>query len=74
MPAKASIPWPELLNALFQASRSEEPVQREAAFRIFKGTPGIIERQHEEIVISAFTMGFKDSDPSVCSFDMSYPR
>jgi importin-5 len=40
-------------------------VQREAAFRIFKGTPGIIEKQHEDIVIGAFNTGFKDSDASV---------
>jgi hypothetical protein len=57
--------WPELLGALFQASQSADPGQREGAFRIFATTPGIIERQHEETVLAAFAKGFKDDDVSV---------
>ena len=57
--------WPSLLGALFQASQSAEAGQREAAFRIFATTPGIIEKQHEEVVLAAFTKGFKDGDVSV---------
>jgi importin-5 len=58
-------PWPELLQALLQCSQSTDASQREAAFRIFSTTPGIIEKQHEEFVVTAFTRGFKDSDSSV---------
>ncbi|KAI9680821.1 MAG: hypothetical protein M1817_004261 [Caeruleum heppii] len=57
--------WPELLGVLFQASQSSEPGQREGAFRIFATTPGIIEKQHEETVLAAFTKGFKDDDVNV---------
>lgn len=57
--------WGELLGALFQASQSTESGQREVAFRIFATTPGIIEKQHEEVVLAAFTKGFQDSEPSV---------
>ncbi len=44
------------------ASQSPDAGQREGAFRIFTATPGIIEKQHEETVLGAFTKGFKDSD------------
>ncbi|KAK8243541.1 armadillo-type protein [Phyllosticta capitalensis] len=57
--------WPELLGALFKASQSPEPGQRENAFRIFATTPGIIEKQHEDTVLGAFTQGFKDDNISV---------
>ncbi|KAH7138026.1 armadillo-type protein [Dendryphion nanum] len=59
------VPWPELLGALFGASRSNDAGQRETAFRIFSTTPGIIEEQHEEVVQAAFKGGFTDSDTSV---------
>lgn len=58
-------PWPELLGALFNASQSADAGQREAAFRIFTTTPGIIEAQHEDTVLGAFTKGFKDDDTTV---------
>lgn len=57
--------WPELLQALFVASQSQDVGQRESAFRIFTTTPGIIEQQHENAVIGSFTKGFKDPDVSV---------
>jgi len=44
------------------ASQSPDAGQREGAYRIFTATPGIIEKQHEETVLGAFTKGFKDSD------------
>ncbi|KAF2443953.1 importin subunit beta-3 [Karstenula rhodostoma CBS 690.94] len=59
------VAWDELLGALFQASQSNDAGQRETAFRIFSTTPGIIEKQHEEVVITAFKGGFGDSDTSV---------
>jgi len=60
--------WPELLGALFQCSQSAEVGQRETAFRIFATTPDIIEKQHEQAVLGAFTKGFKDTDTTVCLF------
>lgn len=50
---------------LFQASQSPESGVREAAFRIFTTTPGIIEKQHEDAVIGVFTKGFRDDNISV---------
>lgn len=59
--------WDDLLAALFAASQSADAGQREAAFRIFATTPGIIEKQHEAVVLGAFTKGFKDTDVAVCA-------
>ncbi|KAF2641308.1 ARM repeat-containing protein [Massarina eburnea CBS 473.64] len=59
------VPWPELLGGLFQASQSNDAGLRETAFRIFSTTPGIIEAQHEEVVLAAFKGGFGDSDSPV---------
>ena len=57
--------WTELLQVLFDASQSPDAGQREGAFRIFTTTPGIIEKQHENIVLEVFTKGFKDVNVSV---------
>lgn len=57
--------WPELLGALFTLSNSEDAGQRENAYRVFATTPGIIEKQHEDTVLSAFTKGFKDDHVAV---------
>lgn len=57
--------WPELLGALFTLSNSQEEGQREIAYRIFATTPTIIEKQHEDTVLSAFTKGFKDENVNV---------
>lgn len=54
-----------MLGVLFTLSISPEVGQREIAYRIFSTTPGIIEKQHEDTVLSAFTKGFKDDDVSV---------
>lgn len=62
---KSDEKWPELLQSLFVASQSPDVGQRESAFRIFTTTPGIIEQQHESVVIGSFTKGFKDPDVSV---------
>lgn len=58
--------WPELLSILFQASQSPEAGLREAAFRIFSTTPGIIEKPHEDAVVGVFSKGFKDDNIAVC--------
>ncbi|KAI9052596.1 hypothetical protein LZ554_003939 [Drepanopeziza brunnea f. sp. 'monogermtubi'] len=57
--------WPEILGVLFTLSMSSQVGQREIAYRIFSATPGIIEKQHEDTVLSAFTKGFKDEDIQV---------
>lgn len=55
-----------MLGVLFQASQSPEAGLREAAFRIFSTTPGIIEKSHEDAVVGVFSKGFKDDVVSVC--------
>jgi hypothetical protein len=62
--------WNDLLGALFHSSQAPDAGQRETAFRIFATTPGIIERQHEEVVLTAFTRGFKDPDTNVDGYIM----
>lgn len=57
--------WPDLLNGLYQASQSPDPALRESAFRIFETTPGIIEKQHEEVITAVFQKGIKDEDMGV---------
>ncbi len=57
---------------LFQASQSTSASQREGAFRIFATTPGIIEKQHEDTVLAAFTKGFEDEDVSVRLLIITY--
>jgi hypothetical protein len=57
--------WPELLGALFTLSNSQDEGQRENAYRIFATTPEIIEKQHEDTVLSAFAKGFKDENVNV---------
>ncbi|TGZ80208.1 ARM repeat-containing protein [Ascodesmis nigricans] len=63
--ADADEPWPELLQALFQASKSPDPSHREGAFRIFTTTPGIIEKQHGDVVQKVFQEGFADPNKEV---------
>ncbi|KAF8458280.1 armadillo-type protein [Kalaharituber pfeilii] len=57
--------WPELLGALFQASKSPDESHREGAFRIFATTPNIIGRQHADAVRGAFQTGFTDESLKV---------
>lgn len=57
--------WPELLGVLFQASQSADPGLRDSSFRIFATTPGIIEKQHEEMVHGVFSKGASDENISV---------
>lgn len=66
-PVNTGEQWPELLGALFQSSQSPDPNVRECAFRIFTTTPGIIERQHENVVQEVFGKAFRDDSVNVCS-------
>jgi hypothetical protein len=71
MLTSVGVAWPELLGALFQASQSPDAAQRETAFRIFSTTPQIIEKQHEDVVVTAFNGGFRDSETTVRCADTS---
>jgi importin-5 len=62
------------LGVLFTLSISQDVGQREIAYRIFSTTPGIIEKQHEDTVLSAFTKGFKDDDVTVWSSFYMAPK
>ncbi|KAB8292948.1 hypothetical protein EYC80_007312 [Monilinia laxa] len=57
--------WPEILGVLSTLSSSQLSGQREIAYRIFATTPGIIEKQHEDTVLTAFKGGFKDTETEV---------
>ncbi|KAM7221543.1 Armadillo-type fold [Rhypophila decipiens] len=57
--------WPELLQSLFALSQDADSGKREIAFRVFKTTPGIIGKQHEDNVAHAFTVAFKDDSVAV---------
>ncbi|TGO38032.1 hypothetical protein BHYA_0083g00110 [Botrytis hyacinthi] len=57
--------WPEILGVLSTLSSSQIAGQREIAFRIFSTTPGIIEKQHEDTVLTAFKNGFQDTETAV---------
>ncbi|KAI9654317.1 MAG: hypothetical protein M1829_000938 [Trizodia sp. TS-e1964] len=57
--------WPQLLEALFEASQSINASQREMSFRIFATTPGIIQSEHQTSILAAFSKGFKDEEVAV---------
>ncbi|KAK9472625.1 armadillo-type protein [Dipodascopsis tothii] len=57
--------WPELLEILFQLSKSNDAGQREAAFRIFTAAPEIIGKPHIQAVAQIFSAGFHDPDEGV---------
>ncbi len=58
--------WTELLQVLFTLSQAPDAGKRETAFRVFTTTPGIIEKQHEDMVAQAFAQAFKDESVAVC--------
>jgi hypothetical protein len=58
--------WTELLQVLFTLSQAPDAGKRETAFRVFTTTPGIIEKQHEDMVAQAFAQAFKDDSVAVC--------
>lgn len=61
----AALSWPDLLQVLFTLSQAPDVGKRETAFRVFKTTPGIIEKQHEDAVAQAFAAAFKDDSVAV---------
>ncbi|KAK9371995.1 armadillo-type protein [Lipomyces chichibuensis] len=57
--------WPELLEVLFQATKSPAAGLREAAFRIFAASPTIISKQHLPAVANVFREAFQDPSEDV---------
>lgn len=57
--------WPELLPALFNASKSENASIRECAFRIFSATPAIVSLEMIPSLGPVFEAGFSDSNEKV---------
>jgi importin-5 len=58
-------PWPELLNALFQSTKSAQPAHRESAFRVFAALPTLVDKQHIDLLKSLFLQGLQDPAPKV---------
>lgn len=57
--------WPELLPALFNASKNQEESIRECSFRIFSATPGIVSLEMISSLSPVFETGFNDSSEKV---------
>ena len=60
--------WHELLNALFQSTKSPEAAHRESAFRVFAALPTLVDKQHIDLLKDVFLAGLQDQAPQV------YPR
>ena len=58
-------PWNELLNALFQSTKSPEPAHRESAFRVFAALPSIVDKSHVDLLRGVFLEGLQDRAPQV---------
>jgi importin-5 len=58
--------WHELLNALFQSTKSPEAAHRESAFRVFAALPTLVEKQHLDLLKDVFLVGLQDQAPQVC--------
>ncbi|KAH3667090.1 hypothetical protein WICMUC_005437, partial [Wickerhamomyces mucosus] len=65
--AKDDVPgeWPELLPALFNATKNEDPSFRESAFRIFTSNPGLIDLQYINEILPVYHSGFEDGNDDV---------
>jgi len=57
--------WHELLNALFQSTKSVEAAHRESAFRIFAALPTLVDTSHSDVLQSVFLAGLTDPTPDV---------
>ncbi|KAF9578472.1 hypothetical protein BGW38_005703, partial [Lunasporangiospora selenospora] len=58
-------PWPELLPALFECTKSPSAEHRESAFRIFTSVPNLISGQHVDILKSVFANSLRDENLQV---------
>jgi len=57
--------WHELLNALFQSTKSPEAAHRESAFRVFAALPTLVDISHADVLQSVFLAGLTDPTPEV---------
>jgi hypothetical protein len=53
-------PWHELLNALFQSTKSPEAAHRESAFRVFASLPNLVDPDHIDVLKNVFLAGLQD--------------
>jgi importin-5 len=60
--------WHELLNALFQSTKSPETAHRESAFRVFAALPTLVDISHADLLQSVFLAGLTDQKPQVPRF------
>lgn len=58
-------PWHELLNALFQSTKSPEAAHRESAFRVFAALPTLVDPDHIDVIKNVFLAGLQDQAPQV---------
>jgi hypothetical protein len=58
-------PWNELLNVLFQSTKSPEAAHRESAFRVFAALPTLVEDEHAAVLKGVFLEGLQDHAPQV---------
>lgn len=70
--------WPELIPALFQATKNPEPSFRESSFRVFASAPELIDTSYFNQVLPVFNSGFEDESDDVriaaCSAFVSFFR
>ena len=57
--------WHDLLNALFQSTKSPEAAHRESAFRVFAALPTLVDKQHIDLLKDVFLAGLQDQAPHV---------
>lgn len=63
-------PWLELLNALFQSTKSPEAAHRESAFRVFAALPTLADdKEHVNVFKEIFVAGLQDPAPQVYSLN-----
>ncbi|KAK6460373.1 Karyopherin functions in nuclear transport of protein [Scheffersomyces coipomensis] len=57
--------WNELIPALFEATRNQDPSFRESAFRVFSSAPQLIDKSYIQQVLPIFNGGFNDENDDV---------
>lgn len=57
--------WNELIPALFEATRNEDPSFRESAFRVFSASPELIDNSYIDEVLPVYNAGFEDANDDV---------
>ncbi|CAI5757055.1 unnamed protein product [Candida verbasci] len=63
--ASPSGTWNELIPALFEATKAQDPSFRESAFRVFSSSPELIDKTYINDVLPIYNAGFDDSNDDV---------